>query len=310
MEYQRLAKELRSALPGLELREGEPMSAHCTFRIGGPADLFAAPASEPELLALLALLRERQVPWLLLGRGSNLLIPDEGYRGVAVRLGPGLDEVRAEGETLYAGAGAALSAVSQRAREEGLTGLEFAQGIPGSLGGAVVMNAGAYGGELKDVVRSVRYLDAGGTLRETADPGFSYRRSMFSQGGLTVLSAALTLRPGDGAAIAARMRELAEQRQAKQPLDLPSAGSTFKRPATGFAAAMIDGAGCKGLRVGGAQVSEKHAGFVVNTGGATCADVLALMELVKARVYEKYGVELEPEVRVISNSQCAICNVQ
>ena len=299
MDYHLLSEELRSAIPGLPLAEREGLSAHCSFHIGGPAELFAEPRSEAELIALLRLLKERGARVLLLGKGTNLLIADGGFRGVAVHVGEALSEISAEGTTLTAGAGITLSALAQKAREKGLSGLEFAHGIPGSLGGAVVMNAGAYGGEMRDVVVSVRYLDAEGELRETADLDFAYRHSRFSDGADTVLSATLRLTPGDPAAIAARMAELGEKRRASQPLSLPSAGSTFKRPATGYAAAMIDGAGLKGLTVGGAQVSEKHAGFVVNTGNATCADVMELMEEVKRRVYEKYGVELEPEVKIV-----------
>lgn len=299
METRLLALELKRALPGLRLLEGEPMAAHCSFRIGGPAALFAEPSDEAELLALLAALRERGVRPLLLGKGTNVLVADAGVPGVVVHIGEALGAVRVAGTRMEAGAGVALSVLAQRAREHSLTGLEFAHGIPGSLGGAVVMNAGAYDGEMKDVVVSVRYLDGEGTLRETEDMGFAYRRSRFSDGQSVVLSAVLQLREGDGEAVAARMRELGERRRSKQPLDRPSAGSTFKRPARGYAAALIEGAGLKGLSVGGAQVSEKHAGFVINTGNASCADVLALMELVRARVYEKYGVELEPEVRIV-----------
>lgn len=299
METRLLALELKRALPGLRLLEGEPMAAHCSFRIGGPAALFAEPSDEAELLALLAALRERGVRPLLLGKGTNVLVTDAGVPGVVVHIGEALGAVRVAGTRMEAGAGLALSVLAQRAREHSLTGLEFAHGIPGSLGGAVVMNAGAYDGEMKDVVVSVRYLDGEGTLRETEDMGFAYRRSRFSDGQSVVLSAVLQLREGDGEAVAARMRELGERRRSKQPLDRPSAGSTFKRPARGYAAALIEGAGLKGLSVGGAQVSEKHAGFVINTGNASCADVLALMELVRARVLEKYGVELEPEVRIV-----------
>ncbi len=299
METRLLALELKRALPGLRLLEGEPMAAHCSFRIGGPAALFAEPSDEAELLALLAALRERGVRPLLLGKGTNVLVADAGVPGVVVHIGEALGAVRVAGTRMEAGAGLALSVLAQRAREYSLTGLEFAHGIPGSLGGAVVMNAGAYDGEMKDVVVSVRYLDGEGTLRETEDMGFAYRRSRFSDGQSVVLSAVLQLREGDGEAVAARMRELGERRRSKQPLDRPSAGSTFKRPARGYAAALIEGAGLKGLSVGGAQVSEKHAGFVINTGNASCADVLALMELVRARVLEKYGVELEPEVRIV-----------
>ena len=292
---------LRAAFPGLPLLEREPLERHCSFRIGGPAEVFLEPRTEEELVDLLRFFQTRGERPLLLGKGTNLLFPDAGLRRPVIHIGEALAQVERRGDELLAGAGVSLAALAQRAREEGLAGLEFAHGIPGSLGGAVVMNAGAYGGELRDVVVSVRYLDGDGALRETEDLEFSYRHSRFSQRPDTVLSARLRLRPGDPAEIGARMRELAEKRQASQPLSLPSAGSAFKRPATGYAAAMIDGAGLKGFAVGGAQVSEKHAGFVVNTGGATAADVLALLKGVQDAVEAKYGVRLEPEIRIIED---------
>ena len=275
------------------------MSAHCSFRIGGPADLFIEPGSEAELIEILRFLREAGEKPVIIGKGTNLLVRDEGVRAPVVHVGEALGGVSARGETLAAGAGESLSRIAAAARDAGLSGFVFAHGIPGSLGGAVEMNAGAYGGEMKDVVASVRWLDETGALRETADAGFSYRRSRFSDGEGVILSAALRLTPGDPAEIAARMHELWERRSSSQPLSKPSAGSTFKRPATGYAAAMIDGAGLKGFRLGGAQVSEKHAGFVINTGGATCADVLALMAHIQEAVEREYGVLLEPEVRII-----------
>ena len=294
-----LCRLLRETLPGLTVQEGEPMSRHCSFRIGGPAAAFARVTTESDAAALLALLRREGVPFAVIGRGSNLLVSDAGFPGAVICLSDNPDSLRREGDCVSAWAGVTLARLAAFARDQGLAGLEFAHGIPGSLGGGVLMNAGAYGGELKDVVVSVRYLDAEGALRETQEPGFAYRRSRFSGSGEIVLGATLRLRPDDPAAIGARMAELMEKRSASQPLDLPSAGSAFKRPATGYAAAMIDGAGCKGLTVGGAQVSEKHAGFVVNRGGATAADVCALMAEVQRRVLEKYGVELEPEVRFL-----------
>ena len=275
------------------------MSAHCSFRIGGPADLFLEPGSEAELTETLRFLREAGETPVIIGKGTNLLIRDEGVRAPVVHIGEALGGVSARGDTLSAGAGESLSRIAMAARDAGLSGLEFAHGIPGSLGGAIVMNAGAYGGEMKDVVASVRYLDETGALCETEDPGFSYRRSRFSGENGVILGASLRLTPGLTAEIAARMRELWERRSSSQPLSKPSAGSTFKRPATGYAAAMIDGAGLKGFRLGGAQVSEKHAGFVINAGGATCADVLALMAHIQEAVAREYGVLLEPEVKLI-----------
>lgn len=275
------------------------MSAHCAFRIGGPADLFLEPGSEAELIETLLFLREMGERPIVIGNGTNLLVRDEGVRAPVVHIGEALGGISADGIILTAGAGASLSRIATAARDAGLSGFEFAHGIPGSLGGAIVMNAGAYGGEMKDVTVSVRYLDEGCALRETADLGFSYRRSRFSEGEGVILGAALRLRPGDPAEIAARMHELWERRSSSQPLSKPSAGSAFKRPATGYAAAMIDGAGLKGFKVGGAQVSEKHAGFVINAGGATCADVLALMAHIQEAVEREYGILLEPEVKLI-----------
>lgn len=294
-----LCRLLREALPELEVLEREPMSRHCSFRIGGPAAAFVRVTEEGQAAALLALLRREGVPFAVIGRGSNLLVGDGGFPGAVVCLEDNPASLRRAGDRVSAWAGVTLARLAVFAREQGLAGLEFAHGIPGSLGGGVLMNAGAYGGELKDVVVSVRYLDADGCIRETEDGGFAYRRSRFSESGEIILGAALRLRPDDPAAIAARMAELWEKRSASQPLNRPSAGSTFKRPAAGYAAAMIDAAGCKGLTVGGAQVSEKHAGFVINRGDATAADVKALMAEVQRRVLEKFGVELEPEVRFL-----------
>ena len=294
-----LPQELRRVFPALPLKENEPMKAHCSFRIGGPADVFAEPGSAGELRALLVFARARSIPVTVIGNGTNLLVHDEGIRGVVVHLGERFAAVRREGDSLIADAGVTLARLATAAKEQGLAGLEFAHGIPGSLGGAVMMNAGAYGGEMKDVVVSVRYLDAQDEIQETADPDFSYRHSRFADTGEVILGATIRLTPDDPAAIHARMMELWAKRSASQPLDRPSAGSTFKRPAGGYAAAMIDGAGLRGLTVGGAQVSEKHAGFVINTGGATFADVTALMARIRAAVQEKYGVLLEPEVRIL-----------
>lgn len=294
-----LAKELRRTFPRLALLENEPMKAHCSLRIGGPAEVFAEPADEETLCALWLHLRAFGAPVTVIGNGTNLLVHDEGVRGAVIHLGEGFSAIAPVEDGLRACAGAPLSRLAVAARDRGLAGLEFAHGIPGSLGGAVLMNAGAYGSEMKDVVASVRYLDADGTIRETEDPGFSYRRSRFSDSDALILGAALHLVPGDPAAIHARMMELWARRSASQPLDRPSAGSTFKRPAAGYAAAMIEQAGLKGASVGGAQVSEKHAGFVINAGGATFADVCALMAHIQETVRARFGVTLEPEVRII-----------
>ena len=297
MEF--LAEELKKSFPALSVLENEPMKSHCSFRIGGPAALYLEPSSGEETAALMRFLRFRGVPCTVIGNGTNLLVRDEGIPGAVIRLGERFSALRFDGDCVSAEAGVTLAHLAVAAKERGLAGLEFAHGIPGSLGGAIMMNAGAYGGEMRDVVVSVRYLDAQGEIRETAEPGFAYRKSAFTDSDCVILGARLRLHPDAPEAIHARMLELWAKRSASQPLDRPSAGSFFKRPASGYAAAMIEGAGLKGLSVGGAQVSEKHAGFLINTGNATCADVLALRERVQAEVLEKYGTLLEPEVRLL-----------
>ena len=299
MSLELLAEELRANFPNLTVLEREPMKNHCSFRIGGPAAIFTEPASEQELTALCRFLREKGAKRTVIGNGTNLLVSDAGIDGAVIHLGEAFSTVRVDGESVYAAAGVTLAHLATIAKEAGLAGLEFAHGIPGSLGGAVMMNAGAYGGEMKDVVTAVRYLDAEGNIAETDEPGFGYRRSIFAGTDNVILGAALQLHRDDPTAIHERMMELWAKRSGSQPLDKPSAGSFFKRPANGYAAAMIEGAGLKGFTVGGAQVSEKHAGFVINAGGATCTDVMALMVQVQKSVFEKYGTQLEPEVRFL-----------
>lgn len=297
-----LISGIRSALPGLELCENEPMSAHCSFRIGGPARLMACPASAQEAAALLRLLRESGAPYELMGNGTNLLVSDEGLDAVVVRMGEAMSGAELlPGDRIRAGAGITLAKLAVFAANAGLSGLEFAHGIPGSLGGAVFMNAGAYGGEMKDVLESVELAGTDGSVLEVpaAELELSYRHSALEGTGRLVTAAVVKLEPAEPELIRARMRELIEKRRASQPLDLPSAGSTFKRPQGGYAAALIDQAGLKGCAVGGAQVSEKHAGFVVNRGGATFEDVLRLIGHIQKTVYEKSGVRLEPEVRIL-----------
>lgn len=298
---ERLEKLLRERCPLLELRVDESMSKHTTFRIGGPAALMGLPKSAGEARMAVKAARELAVEPFFLGNGSNLLVADEGYPGFIMKLTGDFDEIREVGQGLEAGSAALLSRLSGRALELGLTGLEFAGGIPGSVGGAVMMNAGAYGGETAQVLESVAFLDEEGEVRTlpASECGFGYRHSVFSNRKCLILKARFQLKQGDGDAIKARMDELTAQRKVKQPLEYPSAGSMFKRPPGHFAAALIDQCGLKGLAVGGAQVSEKHAGFVVNRGGATCADVLELVRQVKARVLSQTGVELEMEVRVL-----------
>lgn len=289
---------------GIPCLAGEPMSRHTTFRIGGPARLFVTPRDPEEVRRVLTAAREAGVPWFVLGKGSNLLVGDGGIPGVVLSMEK-LSAVRREGEKLRAQGGASLMAVCRAAQEASLAGLEFAYGIPGQVGGGVYMNAGAYGGELRDVVESVEYLDEAGEPRTLSGEGleFGYRRSFFTGKGCVILSALFALTPGDPGAIAAGMEEFYRRRREKQPLEWPSAGSTFKRPQGAYAAALIDQCGLKGFRVGGAMVSEKHAGFVINAGGATCADVLELIRRVQKIVEEKTGFVLEPEVRVTGESR-------
>jgi len=278
-----------------------PLKEHTTFKIGGEAELFVCPNNLMELINTLNILKENNMPYFLLGAGSNLLISDRGVRGAVIKLGDGFDYAHAKNDYILAGAGVSLAKLSAEAKNAELTGLEFASGIPGTLGGAIYMNAGAYGGEMKDVISEVSYIDADGVVKTIAgdECDFGYRKSMFSDGGKIIISAKLTLNKGNKDEIIATMRELNARRKEKQPLEYPSAGSTFKRPEGHFAGALIEKAGLKGAQVGGAQVSEKHAGFVINTGDATSKDVCDLIAHVQKVVKENSGVDLEPEVKII-----------
>ena len=297
--FEHLHNALSAACPALELRVDEPMSRHTSFRVGGPAALMALPKTVEEAQVCVRTAASLGVEPFFLGNGSNLLVPDEGVQRFLVKPIPGLNEITQDGNTITAGSGVTLARLAMFARDNALTGLEFAHGIPGSLGGAVFMNAGAYGVEMAQVVRSVTCLSAEGEIETVTEFDFGYRHSAFSDGKRLILSATLELQPGDRSAITARMDELAAQRQSKQPLEFPSAGSMFKRPVGYFAGALVEQAGLKGFTVGGAQVSEKHAGFVINTGGATCSDVLELVRQVQLRVMDQFGVELEMEVRIL-----------
>ena len=298
MSLQHLTERLREF--EIELYPNEPMSGRTTFRIGGPADLFALPGTVEALCTLLRLAAEEQVPVELIGAGSNLLVQDGGVRGVVISTRR-LTGVRETGEGIVAECGVPLPALSLYARDRGLAGLEFAQGIPGTFGGALCMNAGAYGGEIGPLVRWADCCDRRGNLRRLGgqELSFGYRKSAFSAGELIALRACLALTPGNREEITAQMEDYAARRKASQPLELPSAGSTFKRPAGYYAGKLISDAGLKGKRCGGAQVSEKHAGFVVNTGGATAADVLALCDEITETVRTQFGVTLEKEVKII-----------
>lgn len=299
--YTALDKMIGDYLPDLEWVCDEPMAKHTSFRIGGPARRMAFPKTREQLVVLAGLLQEAGIEPLLLGNGTNLLVADEGLDTVVINTSAQLSRVEQTGECeLTADAGVSLCQLALFAWKQGLAGLAFAHGIPGTLGGGVVMNAGAYGGELKDVIADVTALYPDGVRTLTADEmGFSYRHSAFSSGEGIVLGAKLKLEPGDPNAIKAKMDELMARRKASQPLEFPSAGSTFKRPPGHYAGPLIESCGLKGARIGGAEVSCKHAGFVVNAGGATCADVLALMEKVQKTVFNTYGVLLEPEVKIV-----------
>jgi UDP-N-acetylmuramate dehydrogenase len=279
----------------------EPMKKHTTFRIGGPADYYVMPHSGEEAAQVIKACREWKLPFYILGNGSNLLVSDKGFRGVIIQMFKNYSEVSVDGVCVTARAGALLSKIAKTALENNLTGLEFAAGIPGTLGGAVVMNAGAYGGEMKDVLEEVGVLSGEGEIlrlkREELDLG--YRTSVIARKGYIVLEAKMRLQEGKREAIASRMEELKEKRVSKQPLELPSAGSTFKRPEGNFAGKLIMEAGLRGFSVGDAQVSEKHCGFVVNKGGATALQVRELMQEVIRRVEETSGVTLEPEVKML-----------
>lgn len=298
-----LDRAVADYLPALHYVSDEPLARHTSFRIGGGARRMAFPRTTEELVILAGIAEECGVTPFLLGNGTNLLAADEGVDTLVIQTGEGLRAIALEtdGVTVSAEAGVSLAALGVFAWKHGLAGLEFAHGIPGSLGGGVVMNAGAYGGELKDVLTEVTALFPDGvrTLR-AEELALGYRRSLFTDHPeAVVLRAKLRLTRGDGEEIKARMDALAEKRRASQPLELPSAGSTFKRPEGNFAGTLIDRCGLKGTRVGGAEVSVKHAGFVVNVGGATCADVLALIEKIQETVFAHTGIRLEPEVRLL-----------
>ena len=279
----------------------EPMKMHTTFKIGGNADLFIVPENENQAVAAITACRELAVPFTIIGNGSNLLVKDGGIRGAVIAFTAKMGKISLENDVIEAQSGALLVLVCRFAAENSLSGLEFAYGIPGSVGGTAYMNAGAYGGEIKDAALSIRALFPDGKVHEISaeDAGFGYRTSAFEKNGAIILSVKYKLKIDDKNEIEARMNDIMQRRKDKQPLEYPSAGSTFKRPQNGFAAAMIDQCGLKGRSFGGAQVSEKHAGFVINKGGASCSDVLNLMQEIKNEVFSKMGVELHPEVKII-----------
>lgn len=296
---QKFYEKLAEILPEERIRTDEPMKMHTTFRVGGPADYFLMPESPEEVQKLIRLCKKEEVPFYVIGNGSNLLVSDQGYRGVILQIYRNMSQIRVEGNVLKAQAGALLSAIAARAYENSLTGFEFAAGIPGTIGGASVMNAGAYGGEMKDVLRKVTVLSGDGEIFDISkeEMELGYRTSIISKKGYITLEAEIELTPGKQEEIKAVMDDLRTRRTTKQPLEYPSAGSTFKRPEGYFAGKLIQDSGLAGYQVGGAQVSEKHCGFVINKEHATAADIDSLMKQVSAIVKDKFGVTLEPEVK-------------
>ncbi|MCI6120726.1 UDP-N-acetylmuramate dehydrogenase [Bariatricus sp. SGI.161] len=294
-----LYNELLKIMSEEQVKTEEPMKNHTTFRVGGPAEFFVMPRTAEEVKKVIDLCRRESFPYYIIGNGSNLLVSDQGYRGVVLQIYKEMSCIEIEENVIVAQAGALLSAIANKALENGLTGFEFAAGIPGTLGGACVMNAGAYGGEMKDVLEEVTVLTEEGEVliipKENLELG--YRTSIIARKGYIVLEARIQLREGEKEAIKSLMEELKDKRVSKQPLEYPSAGSTFKRPEGYFAGKLIQDAGLRGFSVGGAQVSEKHCGFVINRENATAADVAELMRQVSARVEEEFGVKLEPEVK-------------
>lgn len=300
-----LSERLQAVLPEERILVDEPLAAHTTFRIGGPADCFCTIESTEELQNAIGVARDLEVPWFILGRGSNLLVSDEGYRGLILHIGRGFEQVHIEGETVTAQSGISLSALGRIVLEHSLDGFSFAAGIPGSLGGAVYMNAGAYGGEMKDILVSALVMDPEGScfLLSNEEMGLGYRESVFQHRDWIILEATLKLRTGDRDKIEADMKDLMQRRCSKQPLEYPSAGSVFKRPPGYFAGGLIEEAGLKGFQIGGARISEKHAGFIINAGEATAADVVALVRHAQDVVEHDSGVRLEPELKILKNER-------
>ena len=296
---QELGKKLLSILKEEQVKKDEPMKSHTTFRVGGPAAYFVTPQTAEEVAKVMEVCIQEKVPYYIVGNGSNLLVSDKGYEGVIIQIYKQMNQVEVEGIQIRAQAGALLSMIAKKALDAELTGFEFAAGIPGTLGGACVMNAGAYGGEMKDVLQSVTVLTDKGEVKTLAkeELELGYRTSVIAKKGYIVLEAVIELQKGAKEAIRAVMDDLKERRVTKQPLEYPSAGSTFKRPEGYFAGKLIQDAGLRGFRVGGAQVSEKHCGFVINKDQATASDVMNLMNQVSDKVYEEFGVRLQPEVK-------------
>ncbi|WP_455538044.1 UDP-N-acetylmuramate dehydrogenase [Terrisporobacter sp.] len=293
--------ELLNILDEESIKVDEPMKKHISFRVGGPADFLVKPRTEEELSNVIKFAKKENIPFMVIGNGSNLLVKDGGIRGIVIELSSNFNDCEIEGNIVKAQSGALLAIIGRNAMKNSLTGFEFAAGIPGTLGGALAMNAGAYGGEMKQVVKSVRLMDTDGNILELSNKEmkFEYRKSLLTTKDYVVLSAVLELQPGNIEEIKETMADYANRRSTKQPLNFPSAGSTFKRPEGHFAAKLIDDCGLRGLTLRGAQVSDKHCGFVVNTGEATAKDILDLMFVVKSTVNAKFGIMLEEEVKIL-----------
>jgi UDP-N-acetylmuramate dehydrogenase len=304
MEYQlkinQLYEEMTSEVRGIVLMD-EPLKNHTYFKIGGPANIFAEPEDTDDLKTILKLIKKHGVNCFVIGNGTNLLVSDEGFKGAIVRVGEKFNYIEKNENKVTVGAGVLLSVLAKFLAREGMAGFEFASGIPGYLGGAVYMNAGAYGGEMKHVVTKVTCMDFEGNLHEftNEEMEFEYRHTKISDSEYIVIEAELEFKPGNVDDIMAVIKDLNEKRTSKQPLNLPSAGSTFKRPVNGYASKLIEDAGLKGLRYKGAMVSDKHSGFIVNYDNACCEDVLGLMRIVISTVNDKFGIKLEPEVKIV-----------
>ena len=301
MNKQFIYKELLNILDEKNIKVDEPMKKHISFKVGGPADFLVKPKTEEELRNVVEFAKKENVPFIVIGNGSNLLVKDGGIRGIVIELSDNFNNYEIDGNIIKAQSGALLAIIGRNAMKNSLTGFEFAAGIPGTLGGALAMNAGAYGGEMKQVVKTVRHMDRHGNIFELSNEEmkFEYRRSLLTTKDYIVLSAVIELQPGNVEEIKEIMADYSNRRSTKQPLNFPSAGSTFKRPEGHFAAKLIDDCGLRGLNLRGAQVSDKHCGFVINSGGATAKDILDLMFIVKSTVNAKFGIMLEEEVKIL-----------
>lgn len=302
MTIAKITDILNKKIPAERLIADADMKQYTSFKAGGRADLLVMPGSYDDLIYITDTLKSEGAPYMIMGNGSNILVKDGGYRGVIIRIDDGFSDIQVQDSSIIAGAGALMSSVARKTLEAELTGFEFASGIPGSIGGGVFMNAGAYGGEIADVIEYAKVLEkASGSIKQIPAPELelSYRHSALQLSGDIVLEVKLNLKRGSHSNIAEEMKTLTARRNEKQPVQYPSAGSFFKRPEGYFAGKLIQDAGLKGLSVGGAKVSSKHSGFIINTGGATATDILSLMRLVQNTVYDKFGVMMEPEVRII-----------